>query len=80
VGKTFKVVAYQPHWIHDRRKGWEDFARLDQRRSYSIAQHVDLNWGDGNMQSAGWRGGTGWETGGGWPNEEAENLLGGEDD
>ena len=26
VGKTFEVVAYQPHWIHDRKKGWEDFA------------------------------------------------------
>jgi len=21
VGKTFEVVAYQPHWIHDGRKG-----------------------------------------------------------
>ena len=79
VGKTFEVVAYQPHWIHDGRKGWEDFARLDQRRLYSIAQHVDLNWGDGNVQSAGWGGGTGWGTGGGWP-DEAENLLGGDDD
>jgi len=78
VGKTFEVVAYQPHWIHNGRKGWEDFARLDQRRSYSIAQHVDLNWGDGNVQSAGW-GGTGWGTGGGWPDDDAENLLVDED-
>jgi len=80
VGKTFEVVAYQPHWIHDGKKGWEDFARLDQQRSYSIAQHVDLNWGDGNVQSVGWGGGTGWGTGGGWLDEEAENQLGGDDD
>jgi len=73
------VVAYQPHWIHDRRKGWEDFAWLDQRRSYSIAQRVDLNWGDGNVQSVGWGGGTGLGTGGGWPDEEAENLLDGDE-
>ena len=32
------------------------------------------------MQSAGWGGGTGWGTGGGWPDEETENVLGGEDD
>jgi len=76
----FEVVAYQPHWIHDGRKGWEDFARLDQRRSYSIAQRMDLNWGDGNVQSAGWGGGTGWGTGGGWPDEEAENMLGDDND
>jgi len=56
VGKSFEVVAYQPHWIHDGKKGWEDFGRLDQRRSYSIAQRVDMNWG----------------TGGGWPDENAE--------
>ena len=78
MGKTFEVVAYQPHWIHDGRKGWEDFAWLDQRRSYSIAQRVDLNWGDGNVQ-LGWGGGTNWGTGGGWPDEEAENLVDGED-
>jgi len=47
---------------------------------YSIAQHVDENWGDKNVQTVGWRGGTGWGTGGGWPDEEAENLLGGNDD
>ena len=43
VGKTFEVVAYQPHWIHNGRKGWEDFTQLDQRRSYSIVQCMDLN-------------------------------------
>jgi len=80
LGKTFEVVAYQPHRIHDGKKGWEDFARLDQRRSYSIAQRMDLNWGDRNVQLVGWGGGTRWETGGGWPDEENENLLGGEDD
>ena len=76
----FEVVAYQPHWIHDRKKGWEDFARLDQQWSYSIVQHVDLNWEDGNVQLAGCGEGTGWSTGGGWPEEENKNLLGGNDD
>ena len=46
MGKTFEVVAYQPHWIHDGKKGWEDFSRLDQRRSYSLAWRVEMNWGD----------------------------------
>jgi len=78
VGKTFEVVAYQPHWIHNGKKGWEDFAQLDQQRSYSITQCVDLNWGDGNVQSPGWGGGTGWGTGGGWPDKENKNLLGGD--
>jgi len=41
---------------------------------------MDLNWGDGNVQSAGWGGGTGWETGGGWPDEEGENQLVSDDD
>jgi len=80
VGKLFEVVAYQPHWIQDGKKGWEDFTWLDQRGSYSIAQCVDLNWGDGNVQSVGWEGGTGWGMGGGWPDEENENLLGGDED
>ena len=75
MGQAFEVVAYQPHWIHDGKKGWEDFARLDQRRSFSIAQRVDMDWGDGNVQ-AGWGGGTGWGTGGGWPDEDAENNGG----
>ena len=61
-GKTFKVVAYQPHWIHNGKKSWEEFRRLDQRQTYSIAQRVDMNWGDGVMQ-AGWGGGTSWGTG-----------------
>jgi len=65
VGKTFEVVAYQPHWIHDRKKSWEDFMRLDQRQSYSIVQQVNMNWGDGKIQS-GWNAGTGWGTGEGW--------------
>jgi len=65
----FEVVAYQPHWIHDGKKGWEDFAWLDERRSYRIAQQMDMNWGDRETQS-GWNSGTGWGTGGGWQDED----------
>ena len=39
--------------------------RLDQRQSYSIVQQVNMNWGDGKIQS-GWNAGTGWGTGEGW--------------
>jgi len=72
VGKVFEVVGYQPHWIHDGRKGWEDFARLDQRQFYSIAQQIDMNWGDGTAERGWGTDGDNWETGGGWP-EENEN-------
>jgi len=51
VEKIFEMVSYQLHWIHNGRMGWEDFARLDQRQSYSIVQRMDMNWGDGVMQA-----------------------------
>jgi len=40
---------------------------------------MDLNWGDGNVQLAGWGGGTSWGMGGEWPDKENENLLDGGD-
>ena len=47
--KTFEVVAYQPHWVHGGKKGWEDFGRLEQRQLNSIVQNQGLDWGDGVM-------------------------------
>ena len=67
------MVGYQPHWIHGRKKGWEDFARLDQWWSYSIAQQIDMNWGDRVMQRGWENNGDNWETGGGWPEENEGN-------
>ena len=69
-GETFEVVAYQPHWIHDGKKGWEDITRLDQRRSYSLALCIEINWED---EQTGWTSGTGWGMGGGWLDEEVNN-------
>jgi len=59
-------------------KGWEDFTRLKQQRTYSITQWVDMNWDD-RMVQVGWGGGTGWGMGRGCPEEETENLLGNDD-
>ena len=61
-------MAYQPHWIHDGKKGWEEMMRLEQWLVHSIVQHEGMNWGDG-MTLQGWDGGTSWEIGGGWPDE-----------
>ena len=59
------------------RDGRTSLGWTSEGHTYSIAQRVDLNWGDGNVQLAGWGGGTRWGTGGGWLDEEAENLLDG---
>jgi len=69
VGKVFEVVGYQPYWIHDGKKGRENFTRLDQRWSYSIAQRIDMNWGNGSAKRGWGNDGDNWETGGGWSEE-----------